>query len=269
MLELGIPPKLVRLTQTTMESTTAKVKIQNELSESFHIRNGLRQGYALACILFNIALEKIVREANINQCGNVFYKSVQILAYADDIDISSRSPNSLKEATTTLDKAARMMGLEINQAKTKYMICGTKKKYVENVFKVKHMTFERVNSFVYLGTLITADINVSAEINNRITLANFGMVNMLKAKNINRKHKVITYKTSLDVWGGNLVLNRAVELRLGVFERKILRIDGPICEEATCRSRYNEELCFLYDNDLVKTINITRLRWAGHSTNAR
>ena len=52
-----------------------------------------------------------------------------------------------------MDRAARRMGLEINQAKTKYMICGTKKKYVENVLKVKHMTFERVNSFVYLGTL--------------------------------------------------------------------------------------------------------------------
>jgi hypothetical protein len=59
---------------------------------------------------------------------------VQVLAYADDIDIISRSPKSLQEATTALDKAARMMGLEINQAKTKYMICGTKKKHVENVF---------------------------------------------------------------------------------------------------------------------------------------
>jgi hypothetical protein len=56
MLELGIPQKLVRLTQATMDGTTAKVKIQNELSESFHIRNGLRQGDALACILFKISL---------------------------------------------------------------------------------------------------------------------------------------------------------------------------------------------------------------------
>ena len=74
-----------------MEGTTAKVKAQNELSEGFHIRNGLRQGDALACILFNIALKKITRDANINQCGNIFYKSVQILAYADDIDIISRT----------------------------------------------------------------------------------------------------------------------------------------------------------------------------------
>jgi hypothetical protein len=35
MLELGIPPKLVRLTQATMEGTTAKVKIQNELLKVF------------------------------------------------------------------------------------------------------------------------------------------------------------------------------------------------------------------------------------------
>jgi len=63
---VGIPPKLVRLTQATMEGTTAKVKVQNELSESFHIRNGLRQGGALACIVLNIALEKIICDANIN-----------------------------------------------------------------------------------------------------------------------------------------------------------------------------------------------------------
>ena len=119
--------------------------------------------------------------------------AVQILAYADDIDIISRSPKSLQEAISALDRAARMMGLEIKQAKTKYMICGTKNKYIESVFKVKHTTFERVNSFVYLGTLNTADDNISAEINYRITLANrryFGMVNMLKAKNMNGKHKL-------------------------------------------------------------------------------
>jgi hypothetical protein len=243
MLEFGTPPKLVRLTQATMEGTTVKVKVQNELSESFHIQNRLRERDALACILLYIALEKIICDANINQRGNIFYKSMQILAYADDIDIISRTPKSLQEATIALDRAARRMGLEINQAKTKYMICGTKKKYIGKVFKVKHVTFERVNSFVYLGTLITTDNNTSAEINNRITLANrsyFELVNILKAKNINRKYKVIIYKTLVkpvlmhgaDTW----VPSKADELCLVVFERKILRsIYGPICEGAIWR----------------------------------
>ena len=58
------------------------------------------------------------------------------------------------------------------------------------------------------------------------------------------------------------------ELRLGDFERKILRrIYGPICEEVVWISRYNEELYRLYDEaDLVTTDKITRLRWAGHVT---
>jgi hypothetical protein len=100
---------------------------------------------------------------------------------------------------------------------------------LKTVFKVKNMTFERVNSFVCLGTLITTDDNISAEINDRITLANrscFGLVNVLKAKDINRKYKVIIYKTLMksvlmyeaEAW----VLSKVDEARLGVFERKIL-----------------------------------------------
>ena len=64
-----------------------------------------------------------------------------------------------------------------------------------------------------------------------------------------------------------LVLSKADELLLGVFEGKILRriIYGPICEGVIWISRYNEELYRLYDEtDLVTTIRITRLRWAGH-----
>jgi hypothetical protein len=62
------------------------------------------------------------------------------------------------------------------------------------------------------------------------------------------------------------VLSKADDLRLGVFEIKILRrICGSICEGVTWRSRYNEELYRLHDEtDLVTTIRITRLRWAGH-----
>jgi len=60
------------------------------------------------------------------------------------------------------------------------------------------------------------------------------------------------------------------ELRLGVFERKILRIIyGPTCEVAVWRSRYNEELYRLYDEaDVVTTIKITRLSKMGRTCNA-
>ena len=108
-------------------------------------------------------------------------------------------------------------------------------------------------------------------------------MNILKAKNINIKCKVIIYNTLIEpvlMFGAETwVLSKVDELCLGVFERKILRrIYEPICEGAIWRSRNNEELYRLYDEtdsvttiritrdetDLVTTIRITRLRWAGH-----
>ena len=57
------------------------------------------------------------------------------------------------------------------------------------------------------------------------------MVNILKCKNINRKYKVMIYKTLIKpvlMFGAETwVLSKADELRLGVFERKILTLKGP------------------------------------------
>jgi hypothetical protein len=71
--------------------------------------------------LFNIALEKVIRDAAVNIRGTIFYKSVQILAYSDDIDIIRRTQAAMIEALTSLEKAAKGMNLFINQEKTKYM----------------------------------------------------------------------------------------------------------------------------------------------------
>jgi sorting nexin-29 len=71
-----------------MKDMKCQIRIQGALSEEpLNISNGIRQGDALVCLLFNIALEKVIRDANINIRGNIFYRSVQIHAYADDIDI--------------------------------------------------------------------------------------------------------------------------------------------------------------------------------------
>lgn len=42
------------------------VKIQNETSNPFERKVGVRQGVALACLLFNIALEKVGRDAKLH-----------------------------------------------------------------------------------------------------------------------------------------------------------------------------------------------------------
>jgi sorting nexin-29 len=98
MSEFNIPNKLIRLTWMTMENTQSQVRIQSDLSDLITIKKALRQGDSLACLLFNLTLEKDVKNAGIQTSGTMFYKSVQLLAYADDIDIIARSQTTLKEA---------------------------------------------------------------------------------------------------------------------------------------------------------------------------
>jgi sorting nexin-29 len=62
-----------------------------------------------------LALEKVVRDVGIQTNGTIFYKSVQLFAYADDTDIIARSPTALKEAFLSLERAAGVMGLKINE----------------------------------------------------------------------------------------------------------------------------------------------------------
>jgi hypothetical protein len=100
MEEFGIPRKLIKLVQMTMAKVEFSVRIQSHLSESLNGKNGLRQGDALACLLLNTVLEKVVCESNMQTRGTIFSKTTQILAYADDTDIMSSTMEDLKESFT-------------------------------------------------------------------------------------------------------------------------------------------------------------------------
>jgi hypothetical protein len=102
---------------------TCCVKIQNECSESFETRQGLRQGDVLSTLLFNVVLEVIVRRANLQATGGTIYnKETQLLGYADDIDIVGRSQPAVRDAYLALEIEAAKVGLKINEQKTKLMI---------------------------------------------------------------------------------------------------------------------------------------------------
>jgi hypothetical protein len=67
MKEFGIPMKLVRLVKMTLTNTKSKVKIQGKLSPSFETVVGLQQGDSLSTLLFNLCMEKIIRNIESTQ----------------------------------------------------------------------------------------------------------------------------------------------------------------------------------------------------------
>jgi hypothetical protein len=77
MSELNFPTKLIRLTKATLTIVTCCVKIQNDCSESFETRQGLRQGDILSTLLFNVALIVILRRANLQTTRTSYNRDVQ------------------------------------------------------------------------------------------------------------------------------------------------------------------------------------------------
>jgi hypothetical protein len=163
MQEFLIPLKLINLTRATLKRVKCRIKLQGHVSEPFLTQSGLRQGDAQACLLFNIAEEKVIRDSDIERRGIIYYKSVQVLAYADDLDVIGRSERDIKEAFIKLDNEAQKMNLNINEEKTKYMEITakpTKYKYLN----VGNYKFEKVTECKYLGTMISYDNNLDIEI---------------------------------------------------------------------------------------------------------
>ena len=75
----------------TLKDTRCKVKVEEKLREDFQLQRGVKQGDVLSTLLFNIYLEKLVRQLPINAGGTIMNRSLQYIPYADDILLRTRN----------------------------------------------------------------------------------------------------------------------------------------------------------------------------------
>lgn len=274
MNEFGIPTKLINLTRATLTDTRCKIMVDNTFSETFSIETGLRQGDKLSTILFNLALEKVVRAMSINWAGTIFYTSNQVTAFADDADLIGRGTLAVKGPFVEMEKEASKVGLAINENKTKYLAMERKQgSRVGQNITIDTYNFEVVQSFKYLGSVLNVTNDVEEEIKTRITQGNksfYALKHLFKSSLVSRATKLRLYKTVVrpiamygcETWS----LTSKQEQMLNCFERRILRsICGPVHEVDGWRIRMNIELSEIFgNNSIIAAIKSARLRWAGH-----
>jgi len=107
----------------TLANTDSKVKIQGKLSPNFETVTGLRQGDSLFTLLFNLCMEKIIRNVRINKGGRIFNRTRLCLVYADDVVILGRyKERYIKKTLGEMEAITHQTGLQLNDTKTKYMI---------------------------------------------------------------------------------------------------------------------------------------------------
>jgi len=122
LIEFGIPMKLVKIIKMCLAETYNRVRVGKNLSDMFPIRNGLKQGDVLLPLLFNFALECTIRTVQEIQDSLKLNGTHQLLVYADDVNRLGGSMHSIKKNTEALIVGSKETGLEVNAAKTNYMV---------------------------------------------------------------------------------------------------------------------------------------------------
>ncbi|KAL4154352.1 hypothetical protein QTP88_000231 [Uroleucon formosanum] len=273
LIHFGIPRKLVKLIKCCNSDTLCKVRFLGETSKEFEVRCGLKQGDALSPALFNLALEKVVRDMQGGREMEVLGRS-SLLAYADDIVLFGESKTELEGTVQKLILSSKKMGLKINENKTKYMLMSRRPTPLQNV-SIDHFSFEQVENFKYLGANINHKNNMHNEIKSRISAANRGyhaMRKMFTSKLLSKDTKkklYIAYLRPIVMYGCETwSTTQGDENKLLTFERKILRkIYGPILNPNTgvYERRKNADLNSLFNTANLKDfLRSKRLEWAGH-----
>ncbi|KAL4112400.1 hypothetical protein QTP88_016199 [Uroleucon formosanum] len=238
----GIPEKLVKMIKICNSNTYCKIRYQGELSPQFEVQSGLKQGNAMFPILFNLALEKVVRDISINYEMELNDKNI-MLAYADDIVILGDTKDDIVEVTEKLIESSHRMNLVINENKTKYLVMS------------RHM----VN---------TAAIKVAK--NKKCKQSVFCHEWMFNSRLLSKVTKEKLYTSYLrpivmyacETWS----TTQGDEEKLLAFERKVLRkIYGPVRNQiGEYERRKNDELGRLYKPNICLFLKAKRLEWAGH-----
>jgi len=110
-----------------------------------------------------------MKRVQVNQDGFKLNSTHQRLVDADDVNILGGRVHGKKKTTEALVAVSKETGLEVNADETKYLVtAGDQNAGRSHSIKIDNSSFERVEEFKYLGTILTNQNSIQEEIKNRL-----------------------------------------------------------------------------------------------------
>lgn len=266
--EYKVDNKTRTLIEQTLTNTKSKVKFCGEISEPFSIHTGVRQGDGLSPLLFNLVLDKIIKEWERTQKGIKLGKTrVKCLAFADDLAILTGTTEEASKAIGELHDIASKTGLQISYEKTQYM--STHK--IPHI-DTKHGRVYRTEHFKYLGeTLQITGLNRQSNEERRTKLEKAYKLTWkhYNKKSVSTRAKLRHYDTvvlpeALYAAETTRVLGRTQIKQIEAIERKILRkIFGATYRDGIWIRKPKEEL-YEQTEKITDKIRKRRMQFYGH-----
>jgi len=221
LLRYGCPPTFVEVVKAFHTDMHAIVKLGGEESGSFPITAGVKQGCVLAPLLFSLLLGAMLSTMGQGLEEGVYIKTrsdgglynlrrlkskskvrelcVRELLFADDSALVTHSHTDAQKIITRFAEVSRKFGLTINIKKTEVLVQPTPgRTATDEGIQIGDQDLNSVSQFTYLGSTVSNDNTIDAEIDKRIQAAcrSFGMLKdrLWKRKGISLDTKFRVYR---------------------------------------------------------------------------
>ena len=287
--KIGSPPKLLRMITSFHEDMQGTIQYDGSSSTPFSIKSGVKQGCVLAPTLFGIFFSLLLSHAFRSSDEGVYIHTrsdgklfniarlraktkvqrvlIRDMLFADDAALTAQSEEALQRLITSFAHACRDFGLTISLKKTNIM--GQDVSNTPNIC-IDDYTLDVVEEFTYLGSTISSNLSIDADITKRIGKAASVMARlsmrvwentMLTTNTKMRVYQACVLSTLL--YGSETWTSYAFqERRLNAFHMRCLRrILGITWQDHTPNKDVLEQAGI---PSMFALLTQRRLRWLGH-----
>lgn len=266
----GLPSKIINLIRSQYDGYVCRIVHEGVLSNPIGIETGVKQGCVLSPTLFIIVLDSIMRASLGGRRRGIQWglrERLEDLDFADDLCLLAQRFSDLQDKLGALCRIASRVGLRINIGKTKEM---RKNERCQEPLVLWDDTVEQVESFVYLGSVVTMEGGTAEDVKSRIKKANGVFVQLYpvwKNRNLSRNTKLRLFNSNVksvllygsETWKVTESITRPLQTFVNRCLRRIMGIWWP-------ETISNEDL-WAATNQLPIRLEIRRRKWKwiGHT----
>ncbi len=174
------------------------IAVNSDIIPGYAIKNGVKQGDSLSCILFILGIDPLIRNIennlNINRVDILEYPAPKILAYADDVTCITDSNEGIKEIFKEYERLSRASGLMLNADKTEILDKNSliySFKYMNVRHRVRGKQEAKIN-----GIIFNCDRDIMKQRNHEMLLEKINAALLLwKMRRLSFLGRILIYKT--------------------------------------------------------------------------